>query len=83
MPLAKSSTSAGSGMKRTLQITFVLDNAKTKTLSLTDPKEDLAKDTVATWAQNVIAKKAMTIDGALPVAFKEASFRKVNVELLV
>lgn len=47
MPLAKSSTSAGSGMKRTLQITFVLDNAKTKILSLTDPKEDLAKDTVA------------------------------------
>ena len=70
-------------MKRTLQITFVLDNAKTKTLSLTDPKEDLAKDTVAAWAQNVIAKKAMTIDGALPVAFKEASFRKVDVELLV
>ncbi|WP_432647795.1 DUF2922 domain-containing protein [Mitsuokella sp.] len=70
-------------MKRTLQITFVLDNAKTKTLSLTDPKEDLAKDTVEAWAQNVIAKKAMLLDGALPVAFKEASFRKVDVELLV
>lgn len=70
-------------MKRTLQITFVLDNAKTKTLSLTDPKEDLAKDTVEAWAQNVIAKKAMLIDGALPVAFKEAAFRKVDVELLV
>ncbi|MFV0635878.1 DUF2922 domain-containing protein [Mitsuokella sp. WILCCON 0060] len=70
-------------MKRTLQITFVLDNAKTKTLSLVDPKEDLAKDTVEAWAQNVIAKKAMLLDGALPVAFKEASFRKVDVELLV
>ena len=70
-------------MKRTLQITFVLDNAKTKTLSLTDPKEDLAKDTVEAWAQNVIAKKAILLDGALPVAFKEASFRKVDVELLV
>lgn len=70
-------------MKRTLQITFTLDNAKTKTISLTDPKEDLAKETVEAWANNVIAKKAMTIDGALPVAFKEASFRKVDVELLV
>lgn len=70
-------------MKRTLQITFVLDNAKTKTLSLVDPKEDLAKDTVEAWAQNVIAKKAMLLDGTLPVAFKEASFRKVDVELLV
>lgn len=70
-------------MKRTLQITFTLDNAKTKTISLTDPKEDLAKDTVEAWANNVIAKKAMTIDGALPVTFKEASFRKVDVELLV
>jgi hypothetical protein len=68
---------------KTLQITFTLDNAKTKTISLADPKDDLGKETVEAWANNVIAKKAMTIEGALPVAFKEASFRKVDVELLV
>ncbi|MGO5130480.1 DUF2922 domain-containing protein [Mitsuokella jalaludinii] len=70
-------------MKRTLEITFTLDNAKTKSISLSDPKEDLTKDQVGTWANLVISKKALTIDGALPVAFKEASIRKVDVELLV
>lgn len=29
-------------MKRTLEIEFLLDNAKTKTLSLTDPKDDIS-----------------------------------------
>lgn len=70
-------------MERTLQITFTLDNAKTRTVSLSDPKEDLAKATVEAWAKMVIDKKAMTLDGALPVAFKEAYIRKVDVELLV
>lgn len=70
-------------MKRTLEITFTLDNFKTKTLSLSNPKEDLTKATVEEWAQMVITKKAFLLDGALPVSFKEASVRKVDVELLV
>lgn len=70
-------------MKRTLEITFTLDTAKTKTISLSDPKEDLAKATVEAWAKMVIEKKALTLDGALPVAFKEASIRKVDYELLI
>ena len=64
-------------MKRTLEIEFLLDNAKTKTLSLTDPKDD-----VQTWAENVVAKKALLIGGAFPVAYKGASIRKVDVEEL-
>ena len=33
-------------MKRTLEIEFLLDNAKTKTLSLTDPKDDISATAV-------------------------------------
>lgn len=52
-------------MKRTLEIEFLLDNAKTKTLSLTDPKDDISATAVQTWAENVVAKKALLI-GAAP-----------------
>ena len=61
-------------MKRTLEIEFLLDNAKTKTLSLTDPKDDISATAVQTWAENVVAKKALLIGGA--------SIRKVDVEEL-
>lgn len=69
-------------MKRTLEIEFLLDNAKTKTLSLTDPKDDISATAVQTWAENVVAKKALLIGGAFPVAYKGASIRKVDIEEL-
>ena len=69
-------------MKRTLEIEFLLDNAKTKTLSLTDPKDDISATAVQNWAENVVAKKALLFGGAFPVAYKGASIRKVDVEEL-
>ena len=44
-------------MKRTLEIEFLLDNAKTKTISLLDPKDDISDAAVKAWAENVVAKK--------------------------
>ena len=38
-------------MKRTLEIEFLLDNAKTKTISLLDPKDDLTEAAVKAWAE--------------------------------
>lgn len=69
-------------MKRTLEIEFLLDNAKTKTISLLDPKDDISDAAVKAWADNVVAKKAFLVGGAFPVAYKGASIRKVDVEEL-
>ena len=63
-------------MKRTLEIEFLLDNAKTKTISLLDPKDDISDAAVKAWADNVVAKKAF------PVAYKGANIRTVEVEEL-
>ena len=48
-------------MKRTLEIEFLLDNAKTKTISLLDPKDDISDAAVKAWAENVVAKKAFNL----------------------
>lgn len=69
-------------MKKTLEIEFKLDNDKSKTISLSDPKDDLTLATVTTWANNVVAKKAFIIGGAFPVALKDASIRTVDVQEL-
>lgn len=69
-------------MKRTLEIEFLLDNAKTKTIALADPKEDLSATTVQAWADDAVAKKFFLIGGAFPVAYKGANIRKVDVEEL-
>lgn len=69
-------------MKRTLEIEFLLDNAKTKTISLLDPKDDISDAAVKAWAENAVAKKAFQFSGAFPVAYKGANVRTVEVEEL-
>lgn len=69
-------------MKRTLEITLALDNAKTKAISLLDPREDLTREDAQKWADNVIAKKALVVKGALPMAFQKAIVRTVEEEEL-
>ena len=69
-------------MKKTLEIEFKLDNDKTKTISLSDPKDDLTLASVETWASNVVAKQAFIINGAFPTALKGASIRTVDVQEL-
>lgn len=69
-------------MTRTLEIEFLLDNNKMKTLSLSDPKDDLTLAKVQAWGDNVVAKKAFIINGALPVAMNGANIRTVNVVAL-
>lgn len=69
-------------MKKTLEIEFKLDDDKTKTISLSDPKDDLTLASVTPWANNVVAKKAFIINGAFPVALKSASIRTVDVQEL-
>lgn len=69
-------------MKRTLEIQFRLDNEKTKTLSLSDPKEDLTRAMVESWASKVVAKKAFIFGGAYPTHMMDASIRTVELEEL-
>lgn len=69
-------------MKRTLEIEFFLDDHKSKTISLSDPKDDLSLASVQSWADKVIAKKAFIFGGAYPIALKDASIRTVDYEAL-
>lgn len=69
-------------MKKTLEMEFRLDNDKSKTISLSDPKVDLTLATVEAWAANVVAKKAFIIGGAYPTALKDARIRTVDVQEL-
>lgn len=70
-------------MKRTLEMEFKLDNDKTKTISLSDPKNDLSLAKVEAWASKVVAKKAFNFAGGYPAALKGAYIRTVEVEELV
>lgn len=69
-------------MKRTLEITFALDDAKTKAISLLDPREDLTREETQKWADSVVAKKALVVKGALPTAFQKAIVRTVDEQEL-
>ncbi len=70
-------------MKRTLEMEFRLDNDKTKTISLSDPKDDLTLAPVEAWAAKVVAKKVFIVGGAYPAELKGAYIRTVEVEELV
>lgn len=63
-------------MKRTLEITLAFDNAKTKAISLLDPREDLTREEAQKWVDSVIVK------GALPTAFQKAIVRTVDEQEL-
>lgn len=69
-------------MKKTLEMTFVLDNGKTRTLSLSDPRDDLRKADVDEFTALAIAKKALVVNGALPISANDPIIRTVTEDLL-
>ena len=60
----------------TLKIVFELDDEKTHTLSLKDPRDGLTKTQVNTFANLVIDKEAISKNNALPTKLKEAYIQK-------
>lgn len=69
-------------MKKTLEMTFVLDNGKTRTLSLSDPRDDLKRTEVDEFTALAIAKKALVVNGALPISVHDPIIRTVTEDVL-
>ncbi len=65
-------------MAKTLNMRFTLDNGRTTTMSVANPKEDLTRAQVEPVMQNVIDKAAITVSNALPAEIKAAVIREVN-----
>ena len=57
---------------RTLKIVFKLDNDKTTTCSLVNPKTGLTAAEVQTVTDYIIAQQALVSGGSYPVSVKEA-----------
>ena len=65
-------------MKATLMIVFNLENNKTTTISIPDPREDVTKAEVVTAADEIVAKKAIRAGGNLATSFKRAYIRTIE-----
>ena len=59
-------------MSQALKMVFSLPDSKSVTLSLSDPKNNLAKAAVLAAANEIIAKNALVVDEANPTALKDA-----------
>lgn len=66
-------------MAKTLKMTYSLDNGKTYTMNLADPKEGLNETLVKPAMQNVVTKDALLVGGAKAVSVKSAEIREVTV----
>ena len=60
---------------RTLTMTFKLEAGGTKTYNLQDPAPELTDAAVRTVMQNMIDKKAVSVDGVQATEIKEAYIR--------
>lgn len=56
---------------KTLKIVFALDDDKTKTVSLLDPKNGLTRDTVKVAADTMVANQAIVVGGVSITAVKD------------
>ena len=65
-------------MKATLMIVFNLENNKTTTISIPDPREDVTKAEVVTAAEEIVAKKAIRAAGIPATSFKRAYIRTIE-----
>lgn len=57
---------------KTLKIVFTMDDEKSHTISLKDPKTGLTKTQVETFANLVVTKEAISKNHAVPAALKES-----------
>ncbi len=65
-------------MKTTLMIEFNLENNKTTTISIPDPREDVTKADVTAAADEIVEKKAVIASGSPVAAFKRAIVRTIQ-----
>lgn len=59
-----------------LKIVFEMDDEKTHTISLLDPKENLSRTDVVTCGNLIISKEAIVKNNASPVSVKDAYIDK-------
>ena len=70
-------------MAKTLNMRFLLDNGKTTTMGLAQPKDNLTRAQVEPVMQAVLDASAISVNGALAVAMKSAAIREVTATKLI
>ena len=65
-------------MKSTLEVIFLLEDGKTTTLELDNPRADLTKEAMTAVANDMITKKAIMVGGRNITALKKAFIRNVE-----
>ena len=70
-------------MAKTLNMRFTLEDGKTTTMSLAQPKEDLSRDDVAPVMQAIIDKQVIRVKEANATEIKSAVIREVNETRLI
>lgn len=65
-------------MAKTLNMRFTLENGKTTTVSLAQPKDDLTRANVEPVMQAVVDKQAIRVKEATATGIKGAVIREVN-----
>ena len=70
-------------MAKTLKMTFTLENGRTSTISLAQPKDDLAREDVEPVMQNIVDKEALIVGLAKATEIKGAVVREVNENKII
>lgn len=70
-------------MTSKLKMVFTLDNGKTTTLSLANPREDVEAADVQAFATEVVANSAIIVSGAKATALKKAYIQNVEDKEIV
>ena len=65
-------------MAKTLNMRFTLENGKTTTLALAQPKDDLTSEDVKPVMQSIVDKQAIRVQEANATEAKSAVIREVN-----
>lgn len=69
-------------MAKELKMTFTLDNEKTKTLNLPNPRADVTADDVRSFMNSAVTKNAFDVSGAKAAFAKSAVIRSTDDEVL-
>ena len=70
-------------MAKTLKMAFTLENGKTHTVNLVKPKDDLAREDVEPFMQNILDKEALIVKTAKATEIKSAIIEEVNRNQLI
>ena len=65
-------------MKSTLKMILNLENGKTYTLDLVNPRADLTKEETVAFMNDLITDKAIVVVGVLAVSVKKAYIQSVD-----